>query len=181
METTALETLKYPVGKYVKPGKISPDELKKYISVLHDFPGKVKLETNGLEKNALTFKHRPEGWTIRQLVHHCADSHMNAFIRTKLALTEDNPTVTPYIENEWAKLTDTADAPIEWSVQILDGMHNRWAKLLSSLSPAQMERTFFHPEHKRNIPISELVPMYAWHCEHHLAHIKQAKKFQNKF
>jgi hypothetical protein len=181
MEQSILESLKYPVGKYVKPKKISADDIKKHINTLHEFPGKVKLEVSGLDKNALAFTHRPEGWTIAQLVHHCADSHMNAYIRTKLAITETNPTITPYIESEWAKTIDSTDAPIEWSLQIIEGMHMRWTKLLSSLSQQQLEMTFFHPQHNRNIPVAELIPMYAWHCNHHLAHIKQAKQYKNNF
>jgi hypothetical protein len=181
MEQISLEALKYPVGKYSKPEKVSAEEIKKHITTLHEFPGKIKFEISGLDNNALAYRHRPEGWTITQLAHHCADSHMNAYIRTKLALTEHNPTVTPYIENEWAKTIDSADAPSEWSLQIIEGMHKRWTKLLGSLSQEQLQRTFFHPEHKRNIPVAELIPMYAWHCNHHLAHIQQAKQYKNKF
>jgi len=176
-----IETLKYPLGKYQKPEVFTAENVAPAIVTLKDFPVKIKEAVHGLDKGSEQYLHRPGGWTIAQLVHHCADSHLNAFIRVKLALTEDNPTVKPYIENEWVKLKDTTEAPLEWSLMIIEGMHNRWAMLLSTMNATDFKHTYFHPEHKRAVPMEEVTCMYAWHCNHHLAHIKQALKYKNNF
>jgi hypothetical protein len=181
MTQAAIEKLKYPAGIYKKPEHINAADLTGYIKTIEQFPKKIKKETNNLTKDALNYLHRPEGWTIRQLVHHCADSHLNAFIRIKLTLTENKPTVKPYLENEWAKLPDTAEAPIEWSLMILEGVHNRWANLMHSMKTEDFQKTYIHPEYKREFKIEEVVCLYAWHCIHHLAHIKQAQHYKNNF
>jgi hypothetical protein len=176
-----LESLKYPTGKYSKPEHINAEDIKRHSKTLHEFPALIRKETERLDNASLNYLHRPGGWTIRQLVHHCADSHMNAFIRIKLALTETNPTVKPYVEAEWAKLADSTTVPVEHSLQLIEGMHHRWVVLLDSMKPEDFQRTFYHPEHKRDIKVEEILPMYAWHCGHHLAHIKQALKYKNQF
>jgi|SRR5581483_1024624 len=176
-----IEALKYPIGKYKKPEPLDSKEIQSCIETLQQFPPKLKEAVKGLGKEELLYKHRPEGWTVRQLVHHCADSHLNAFIRIKLALTENNPTVKPYFENEFAKLKDTTESPVEWSLMILEGVHNRLVVILQAMSKDDFKRTYFHPEYKKTVPLEELVTTYAWHCNHHLAHIKQALKHKNIF
>lgn len=115
--------------------------------------------------------YRPEGWTIRQVVHHCADSHMNAIIRLKLALTEEKPVIKPYFEDRWAELVDGKSLPIEPSLKILEGVHKRWVLLLENLTASQFQRTFVHPELGTEFSLAVATANYAWHCEHHLAHI----------
>lgn len=181
MTDTNLEKLKHPLGIYKKPEHISADDLSGFIKIIEQFPEKLKQVTSGLNPEALAYLHRPGGWTIRQLVHHCADSHMNAFIRIKLTLTENNPTIKPYIESEWAKLSDTTQTPHESSLHILEGLHQRWATLMHSMKPEDFHKTYTHPEYKRTFKIDEVVCLYAWHCNHHLAQIKQALQYKNTF
>lgn len=128
-----------------------------------------------LSETTLELTYRPSGWTIRQVVHHCADSHMNAFIRFKLALTEDSPTVKPYREEFWAELPDILNLPIEPSLQILEGLHQRWATLLRSFGSREWMAGYIHPEHGKHVGLDEATGEYAWHCRHHLAHIRVAK------
>jgi hypothetical protein len=176
-----IEMLKYPVGKYKKPETLGKKVIEDATETLQKFPALLKEATSGLSKTELEYKHRPEGWTVRQLVHHCADSHMNAFIRIKVALTEDNPTIKPYLENEFAKLKDTTEAPIEWSLITIEGIHNRLVTVLKAMNDSDFERTYFHPQYKSTVFLKELTGLYAWHCNHHLAHIKQALKYKNNF
>jgi len=129
----------------------------------------------GLDNRQLDTPYRPGGWTVRQVVHHVADSHMNGLIRTKLALTESAPTIKPYDENAWAQLAD-ARLPIDVSLPIIDGVHTRWVTVLRSLSPEQLQRTFVHPEHGRAMTIAYQVQHYAWHCRHHVGHITALRK-----
>ena len=180
MEQVALDELKYPTGKYKKPESFTEQTLKDKVKVLQELPAALTKEVTGLNEASLSYLHRPDGWTITQLVHHLADSHMNAFIRIKLALTEENPTIKPYEEAKWAKLPDN-NAPIEASLKILDGVHQRWTMLLLALNATDLERTVVHPEHGKQMKVSDLISLYAWHCGHHLAHVKNAKKFKNKF
>jgi len=181
MEQAEIEKLKYPLGKYKKPENASSKEINECIKVLEEFPQKLRQATKGLSDIELTYKHRPEGWAVRQLVHHLADSHITAFTRVKLALTENNPTVKPYIENEWVKLPDTSQAPIEWSLMIIEGVHNRLATLLKSLDNEQLQRTYFNPEYQKLYTIQDVILLYSWHCGHHMAHINQALKHKNNF
>ena len=163
------------------PKKYSENDIEKCIAVLEVFPARLKKEVEGLNDDRLVYRHRPGGWTIRQLVNHLADSHLNAFVRTKLTLTEVNPTIKPYDESAWANMDDAAESPLEWSLMILDGLHNRWTMILDTVNEIELRKTYYHPEYKREVTLANLVFLYAWHCEHHLAHIKQAKKFKNKF
>ncbi len=174
-----LEELKYPIGKFNKPETITRDILAKWVSVIAAFPAKLKDEVNHLANEQLDTQYRPDGWTVRQVVHHCADSHMNSFTRFKLTLTEVKPTIKPYWEDRWAELTDGKTMPIEHSLILLDGLHARWTGLLNSLTEQDLDRKFIHPEDGREIPLNENVGVYAWHCEHHLAHITELKKRKN--
>lgn len=171
---TDFEKLKYPIGKYTKPDNITPEMLQDYISIIESFPQRTKQEVESLSEEQLNFTYRPEGWTIRQLVHHCADSHLNAFTRFKLALTEYKPTIKPYMEALWAELADSG-LPVEPSLKIIEGLHLRWAVLLKSMSPEDFQKSFMHPEHNRVFLLEESLALYAWHCRHHLEHIRGAK------
>lgn len=169
--------LSYPVGVFVATPNPSKSILNGWRQVLIDFPVQLRAETSGLKPQALAYRYRPDGWTIQQVIHHCADSHLNAFVRFKLALTEDRPTIKPYNEAAWAEMADY-QLPVESSLAILEGLHTRWVALLDGMSEAQYQCSFFHPEH--GIPFSLLLGLdnYQWHCRHHLAHVKQAKDFK---
>jgi hypothetical protein len=168
--------LKYPIGLFVNPPVITDEFISEWISVIASFPQHIESETKYLNDQQLDTPYRHEGWTIRQVVHHCADSHMNSFIRIKLALTEENPTIKPYLEDRWAELTDSNNLPVSSSLKIIEGVHERWGALLKSLTNDQWKRTFIHPEHGKVFSIDAMTGFYAWHCQHHLAHICQAKK-----
>jgi len=174
-----LEKLKFPIGLYEKPSVISSDILKNYILDISTFPTRLRNEVAGLSEQQLDTPYREGGWTIRQVVHHCADSHMNSLIRFKLALTEDKPTIKSYFEERWAELEDSKNMPIEPSLKLLEGLHERWTILLQRLTKEQLERSFIHPEHGKEFRIDENIGVYAWHCNHHLAHITELKKSKN--
>ncbi|MDP2059055.1 MAG: putative metal-dependent hydrolase [Flavobacteriaceae bacterium] len=171
-----LEKLKYPIGRYQKPIEITAGILKKNIQDIEDFPRKIRKEVQKLSDVQLDTPYRPAGWTIRQLVNHCADSHMNSLIRFKLALTESKPTIKPYFEDRWAELTDSKNIPIEPALKMIEGLHERWVVLLKSLTKEELNRTFIHPEHNKDFSLEETIAVYAWHCNHHLAHITELKK-----
>ncbi|HTA83920.1 MAG TPA: putative metal-dependent hydrolase [Bacteroidia bacterium] len=176
-----MEELKYPIGKFKRPESFTSQDIKNAIQVIQEFPSMLSKEVWFLDDENLKYLHRPDGWTIRQIVHHCADSHMNAFIRTKLALTEDNPTIKPYKEAEWARLSDSTETPVDLSLKILDGLHSRWVTLLNNIKAIDLDRTLVHPEHNRQMKLVEIIFLYAWHCGHHIGHIKNARKFKNQF
>lgn len=171
-----IEKLKYPIGTFKKPDVISQTTHFSWIDDIQSFPNKLIKETTLLTNEQLDTPYRPDGWTIRQVVHHCADSHMNSFVRFKLALTEDNPTIKPYYEDRWAELVDSKHFDITPSIQIIKGVHTRWVHLLQSLNSAELEKTFIHPEHGKQFVLNEYIGFYAWHCNHHLAHITTLKK-----
>jgi DinB superfamily len=181
MKKATLKALKYPTGEFKMPKKFSERDIESRIKIIGNFPAKLKTEVAKMTEPMLEYRHRLGGWTVRQLVHHCADSHINAYVRTKLAYTESNPVIKPYDESAWANTGDAGAAPVEWSLQLLDGLHKRWVMLLMELNADDLKKTYFHPEAKKRIPLSYLIFLYSWHCEHHLAHIKQAVKFKNKF
>jgi len=170
-----LEELKYPIGKFENPETLDFPQTLENIKVIAEFPKKLKEAVLIVGDGRIDFPYRPEGWTIRQLVHHCADSHINSYCRFKLALTEDRPVIKPYEEAEWAKLADSK-LPVSVSLQLLEALHLRWTELLKSLSKEDMEKEFVHPEHGRGMSLSFAIAMYAWHCKHHLAHVTQLIK-----
>ena len=133
----------------------------------------------GLTEAQLDTPYRPEGWTIRQVIHHCADSHMNALTRLKLTLTEDQPVIKPYFQDRWVELHDTKNMPIQPSLKMIEGIHARWAVLLNNLTDQELEKSFIHPEYGKTIKIIENIGNYAWHSNHHLAHITETKKRNN--
>ena len=169
-----IDPLKYPVGLFLKPEAITAEHLTAWIATIAEFPQKIAALTETLTEETLTKTYRPDGWTIRQLVHHCADSHMNAFIRFKLALTEETPKIKPYFEDKWAELPDTVTTPIKASLKLIEGLHTRWAILIQLLYSEDLERIYIHPEHAKQFTLAETIGMYDWHCRHHLAHIKNA-------
>ncbi len=176
MTDEQLYKLKFPVGKFSVPENYTPELLITWISKIQNLPQRLKQELEGLTAQQLSASYRPEGWNIAQIVHHYADSHLNAYIRFKLALTEDTPTVKPYAEALWAGLNDGKDLNISASLQIIEGVHARWTILLKTLSDTDFKKGFFHPEHKRIITLNESLGMYAWHCDDHIAHIQLAKQ-----
>lgn len=170
-----IENLKFPIGKFQKPEFISLELIQNWIKTIAVFPEKLKQETISLTEKECEKRYRPNGWTIKQIVHHCADSHMNSLVRFKLALTEDTPTIKPYFENLWAELSDSKNIPIDSSLKLLEGLHERWSNLLEGLDQKDLEKEFIHPESNEKISLKTNIGIYAWHCEHHLAHIKLAK------
>lgn len=174
-----MEHLKFPIGRFKKPEVIDKQLLETYIKDIEDFPTLLLKEVETLNDAQLDTQYRPEGWAIRQVVHHCADSHMNCFIRFKLALTEEKPTIKPYFEDKWAELSESKFMPIDPSLKIIEGVHERWTVLLKNLSESDLKRVFIHPEHGREISLEEAIALYSWHSKHHLAHITHLKKEKN--
>jgi len=173
------ESLRYPIGQYERPTEITAEDLEQYINIIETFPSDMAREVSHLNEEQLNTPYRDGGWTIRQVVHHCADSNMNSLIRFKLALTEDEPTIKPYQEDRWAELPDGKELPISHSISLLEGLHARWTFLLKSLSQTHLKRTFIHPESKKIYRLDENIGLYAWHCQHHLAHITILKGQNN--
>jgi len=180
MNTNDLYKLKYPIGEFKKPEIITNSQINTWITTMEDFPKSIISITEKLSKTELNYKYRPDGWTIKQVVHHCADSHINSLLRFKLALTENTPTIRPYFEDRFAKLKDY-DEPINTSISILVGVHKKLGILLKSLSDDDLKREFVHPEHSKHFSLEETIGVYAWHSNHHLAHIEQALKFRGDF
>jgi uncharacterized damage-inducible protein DinB len=173
---TAPDDLRYPVGRFVFDGDISSRAREQRIADIAAAPTQLRLAVNGLSPAQLDTVYRPGGWTVRQVVHHVPDSHLNAYSRIKLALTEDEPTIKPYEEARWAELPDGREGPIEVSLTLLDMLHQRWVLLLRSMRPDDFRRRFRHPEHGRLIDLDEILAMYAWHGRHHVAHITSLRR-----
>ena len=173
--------LRYPVGKFNRPTEFNRSLFESWIPVIKSFPSNLRSEVVDLSPEQLQWKYRPDGWNIAQVVHHCADSHMNSFIRFKLALTEDRPTIKPYMEALWAELPDGKSTPIETSLSILDGLHIRWTVLLENLSDEDLVREFRHPDWEKPFRIGNFLALYEWHCRHHLGHVLQAKESAGKY
>ena len=155
---------------------VSTETLNSWIVDIENLPELLRKAVEGLSEEQLSLPYRPEGWTIRQTVNHVADSHANAFIRFKLALTEATPTIKPYEEQLWAELEDGKNAPIEWSLVMLEMMHKRWVMLLKFMSEEQFSKQFMHPETKHLNTLQMVTGMYAWHGKHHTAHITELRK-----
>jgi DinB superfamily len=170
MTKQALEALRYPIGQLPTPLTFKGLEIQNWISDIEKLPAQLRTAVQNRTPAQLDTPYRPEGWTVRQVVHHIADSHINAYIRLKNALTEDNPTIKPYEEQLWAELPDSA-MDIEISLALVENLHLRMVKILRGLSPTDLERTFFHPGSKKTFKIGTLAAMYSWHGQHHLAHI----------
>ena len=173
--SSTLADPRYPIGKY-EPKAFSPETLQEWINDIRYLPGNLENALLNLDASQLDTPYRDGGWTVRQLVHHVADSHMNAYIRFKWGLTEDRPTIKTYEEKSWALLHDAQVLPTNISATLLHALHARWVDLLTSLDQTQWDRTIFHPEKKQDITLWYLLGMYAWHSRHHVAHITAAKE-----
>ncbi|MCV9929232.1 putative metal-dependent hydrolase [Flavobacterium sp. LS1R49] len=179
MEKLDLEKLKYPIGKFIAPENYSQEYIASKIEEISSFPERLRKEVINFTDEQLDTPYRPEGWTVRQLIHHCAESHMNCFIRIKWALTEEKPIIKAYHEDLWAKLSDNLTMPIQPTLSLLDGLHFRLGYIMKNLSRTDLEKTFIHPENDSVISIKQIIGMYAWHGNHHLAHITTLKKYKN--
>jgi hypothetical protein len=175
MSTSNLTALQYPIGKFSFDENISSEKRKSFIVEIEAAPIKLREAVKGLTEKQLDIQYRPEGWTVRQVVHHVADSHINAYVRMKLALTQEEPTICAYEEKDWAKLEDVFHTPIKVSLDLLDSLHKRWTILLKSLTEADCKRKLNHPELGIKT-VDWLIALYAWHGKHHTAHITSLKE-----
>lgn len=171
-----MEDLRYPIGQFRYEGAPDQPRREQWIEEIAAAPAKLRAVVAGLSSQQLDTPYRDGGWTVRQVVHHLPDSHLNAYTRIKLALTEDEPTIRPYEEARWAELPDARSGPVELSLTLLDVLHQRWVLLLRSLRPDDFRRRFRHPEHGRLFELDEAVAMYAWHGRHHVAHITSLRR-----
>ncbi len=176
MTQTELQALKYPIGEFSPKENYIPDDIKWYINTIELFPAKIKQAVAGLSDEQLDTVYRTGGWTIRQVVHHVTDSHINSYIRFKLALTEDNPTIRPYEEAYWAELPEAKNGALELSLPLLEALHRRWVVMLKGMGPGDTGRKLYHPGSKQQMTIASLMHLYAWHSDHHLAHITNLRK-----
>ena len=171
MVTEELEKLKYPIGKFNPPENVDQEHIKNWIKELENFPEELAALVTPFNNNQLDTPYRPEGWTVRQVVHHLADSHHHCYTRFKWALTEDEPLIKAYEEKTWALLADQS-GPIELSINYLRALHKKIVYLIKILDDQDLERGFIHPAHGKRVELNVLVGMYAWHGQHHMAHIK---------
>jgi uncharacterized damage-inducible protein DinB len=162
--------LRYPIGKFHFDGPLTEEQKQTSLDDVASTPARLRAAVKGLSEAQLDTPYRPGGWSVRQVVHHVPDSHLNAYVRFKLALTEDDPTIKPYAEDRWAELADTKLTPVEVSLTMLDSLHDRWMRLLRSLTPEDWKRTFRHPE-LGSMTLEKTLALYAWHGRHHMAHI----------
>src|ERR1700761_1984062 len=166
------ENMQYPVGKFKAPASYTSEDFRTWTATINEFPGRLRHAIMGLTEAQLDTPYRKGGWTIRQVVHHVADSHMNAFLRFKWALTEDNAVIKPYEEADWALLPDYR-LPVEPSLKILEGIHVRWVTLLESFTENEWARTYMHPQSGDTSPLKKVLALSAWHSKHHLAHVTE--------
>jgi len=171
------ESLRYPTGRFQRPSRpLESAERRQMIDKIERTPRDIRGAIDGLSDSQLDTPYRPGGWTVRQVVHHVPDSHMNAFIRFKLALTEETPTIKPYDESAWAKLSDARETPIETSLSLLSALHERWVGLLRAMSPSDFGRKLNHPEWDGPLSLDAMLALYAWHGPHHTAHITSLRR-----
>jgi len=170
-----MSDLRYPIGKFTYNGTPTEDQKQAYLNDIAQAPANLRVAVKGLTDVQLDTPYRPGGWTVRQVVHHVPDSHLNSYVRFKLALTEDEPTIKPYAEDRWAELADTRATPIEVSLTLLDSLHDRWVRLMRSFAPEDWKRCFRHPE-LGPMTLEKTLALYAWHGRHHVAHITELRK-----
>jgi len=168
--------LQYPIGKFHRHGLLTEALRHGYIEHIERMPERLREAVSGLDDRQLDTPYRPGGWTVRQVVHHLADSHMNAYLRFKLALTEDNPLIKPYLEAKWAELPDAKTGPVDASLNLLDALHKRWVKTLRAMTPTEFSRTMRHPEWPEPMPLDDSLALYAWHGKHHTAQITNLRQ-----
>jgi uncharacterized damage-inducible protein DinB len=176
MDNEALEKLKYPIGKFVKPDFIDDQLLQQCFNDIETLPTKLKAAVKGLTEEQLNTPYRPDGWTVKQVVHHVCDSHLNSYIRFKWALTEDTPVIKTYSQALWAGLKEYELLSVEDSLAFIEVLHKRLITLLRSLTKEELEREFIHPEMKTKIKLRNNIALYAWHSKHHTAHITSLRK-----
>jgi len=167
---------RYPIGKFSFDGDVSDAARAARIADIEAAPRLLRAAAEGMSERQLDTPYREGGWTVRQVVHHVPDSHLNAYVRFKLALTEDAPTIKPYDEALWAALPDSRETPVAVSLTLLDALHQRWVTLLRAMAPADFSRTFIHPEHGRSMSLDQVLALYAWHGKHHLGHVTSVRK-----
>ena len=172
------EDLRYPIGKFSSQENYTSQDLIEFIQRIADLPAKLEGVINNLDEAQLDTPYRDGGWTVRQVIHHVADSHMNAYIRVKWALTEETPLIKAYFEKGWAETPETKTDP-SLSLNLLKALHKKWVTLLKGLTPTELKKAFTHPETKKLVTLETLMGMYAWHGDHHLAHITSLKKRMN--
>ena len=169
-----MKDLRYPIGKFGYSAPASESDLGLWLSQIGAAPALLRDAVRGLSAAQLDTPYRPEGWTLRQVVHHVADSHINSYVRFRLALTENEPVIKPYDETLWAQLSDAHSAPVELSLDLLASLHQRWMLLLNGLGAAELARAFRHPE-MGLVTLEKTLALYAWHGRHHVAHITSLK------
>ena len=164
------DALRYPIGKFQRPGAVSQAERDRYLNDIEEAPRRLRAAVAGLTAEQMDTPYREGGWTVRQVAHHLPDSHLNAYARMKLALTEDTPTIKPYDEARWAELSDSRTTPVETSLAMMDALHERWGHLLRGMRESDFGRTVMHPE-MGALTVDDLLALYAWHGRHHVAQI----------
>jgi hypothetical protein len=179
MTESELYQLKFPIGEFEAPQKMSALDIQLGIRIIERLPGQLKEAVIDLSENQLDTPYRPGGWTVRQVIHHLPDSHLNSYIRFKWTLTEDSPIIKAYQEADWANLSDYEITPIEVSLNLLKSLHQRWVILLNNLEQENFDKVFIHPETNKENRLDISIANYAWHSKHHLAHIVNLKKRMN--
>ena len=170
-----MEDLRYPIGRFEAPARVDAPERERLIAAIQAAPSELKLALTGLSESQLDTRYRPEGWTLRQVIHHLPDSHLNAYTRFRLALTEEEPLIKPYDEAAWALLSDARTGPVDVSLALLVALHSRWVALMRAMDGAQWQRAFRHPERGR-LRLDQALALYAWHGRHHVAHIQRTRE-----
>lgn len=175
-----MEELKYPIGKFIKPKRITLETIGRWIDEIEHLPHQIREALKPLDDQQLDTPYRPDGWTIRQVIHHLPDSHMNSYIRFRWTLTENTPKIKAYYEDRWAELEDAKHGNIDISLILLEALHLRWSLLLRSMNLEQLHKSFIHPESGKKVRLDENIGIYAWHGRHHLAHITNCIASINK-
>lgn len=176
MTHSKIEELRYPIGKTQLPEVIREADIKSWINILEELPDRLRELVQSLNEKQLDTPYRAGGWTVRQVLHHLVDSHTNSYIRFKWTLTEDEPVIKAYFEERWAELHDSKEAPIDMALMALEALHAKWTYLLRGLDQDQLKRCFIHPETNNKVSLEQNIGIYAWHSEHHFAHIEQLMK-----
>lgn len=173
-----MSDLSYPLGRWTRPRVLDEAACAEWTDTIARLPSELRVAVDALSDEQLDTRYRPDGWTVRQVVHHVADSHMNSYVRFRLAMTEDEPTIRPYDEAAWAELSDARSAAVGPSLDLIEALHERWVRLLRSFTPSDLQRRFLHPEMDEPIRLDETLSLYAWHGRHHVAHVIELRRRQ---
>lgn len=174
-----MDKLKYPIGQVNIPNEITLKNISKWITDIENFPKNLENLVKNLSEEQLNTPYREGGWTVRETIHHCGDSHVNSYIRFKWALTENQPIIKAYYEDRWARLFDSKEAPIDISLLFIKALHAKWVYLLKGLTTEDLNKVFIHPESGETVSLERNIGIYAWHCNHHFAHIENLLKRKN--